>query len=327
MFESKATAATPATPSTDPASAIPLTPPIGGAHASGGGARSALLGAVSALVIPPAASFVARRAGAWIRANGLPYPFAPRPTRWQRTTAFLGEHRGLLLGGLGLVAAAGLVRWQLARLFTEEPEYEVERTLGAVEIRRYPPRLVAETTIETGSFRDALQVGFRRLADYIFGDNHPKAAHGLRFEASAALPVRPADDGQAIAMTTPVTTVRDGNGWKMAFNLPKTFSPETLPEPTDARVRVRREPERRIAALRFTGGFDHTRIEAAELELLAKLSDAGLEPVGEPAFAGYDAPSTLPFLRRNEAWVVLEDDAMPLSAPASTATPRFGASL
>ena len=34
-----------------------------------------------------------------------------------------------------------------------------------------------------------------------------------------------------------------------------------------------------------------------------KLEQAGLTPAGAPLFAGYDAPSTLPFLRRLEIWV------------------------
>lgn len=314
MFGTKSPAITPVDAPPPPPTAAPVPAAADPTARAGSTARGAVLGALASVALPPAASFVA----SWIRDNGL--SFTRRRTRLQRLGDALAANRGLLLGGAGLVAAGALVRWQLARLFTETPAYEIERTVGDVEIRRYPARLVAETTVETGSFRDALGVGFRRLADYIFGENvaRARAPGGLGVAAGGAAPARPADDGEAIAMTTPVTTVRDGNGWKMAFNLPKDYAPGTLPEPTDARVRIRQEPARRIAALRFTGGFDHTRIEAAELDLLTKLADAGLEPVGEPAFAGYDGPTTLPFLRRNEAWVVLEDD------PASTAAPRFG---
>src|SRR5262245_23809470 len=75
------------------------------------------------------------------------------------------------LGGAAVGGAAAIARWQLARLFTEHPKYQVEGRVGSLEIRRYAPRWVAETRIE-GSWDRALSEGFRRLAHYIFGNNH-----------------------------------------------------------------------------------------------------------------------------------------------------------
>ena len=43
--------------------------------------------------------------------------------------------------------------------------------------------------------------------------------------------------------------------------------------------------------------------ETYERELLTQLVDAGLSARGSVAFACYDSPTTLPFLRRNELWI------------------------
>ena len=55
----------------------------------------------------------------------------------------------------------------------------------------------------------------------------------------------------------------------------------------------------------YKGTFNGEDNEQMQLRLLANLKAQGLKPAGLTGFAGYDAPSTLPFLRRNEAWVEL----------------------
>jgi hypothetical protein len=52
----------------------------------------------------------------------------------------------------------------------ESHEYEVEEHIDGIEIRRYAPHLMAETTV-SGSMEDAGNSGFRVLARYIFGHN------------------------------------------------------------------------------------------------------------------------------------------------------------
>jgi hypothetical protein len=68
-----------------------------------------------------------------------------------------------------------------------------------------------------------------------------------------------------------------------------------------------RVPARRVAALGFSGryGGDIPAHKRNELMFLTRL--AGLSPRSEVWFAGYDGPSTLPLLRRNEVLVELED--------------------
>ena len=57
------------------------------------------------------------------------------------------------------------------RIGTEEPHYLATPVSGRIEMRRYGPRIAAETTVAADEDR-ARSIGFRRLASYIFGANH-----------------------------------------------------------------------------------------------------------------------------------------------------------
>lgn len=195
----------------------------------------------------------------------------------------------------------GLSLWQLGRIFTEKPRYQVERRIGPLEIRRYEPRLVAETSVEEADWSAALSEGFRRLARYIFGANEGRQ----RIAMTSPVTASHAAPGERIAMTSPVTasTAHDGIRHTVAFTMPRDRDLASLPKPKDERVVFREVPSRRVAVLRFHGTYRPKRIEPKKAELLRRVREAGLTPLGEPMFAGYDAPSTLPLLRRVEVWV------------------------
>lgn len=229
----------------------------------------------------------------------------------------------LWLGGATLVGAA-LTRWQMARWFTEHPSYVPERKLDTFEIRRYAPHWVAETNVES-SWEGALDEGFRRLAGYIFGRNHlaPKRlSTDVAGEDSAATSAASAATAQRahqeISMTSPVQMRRsaplgelasgahDAMSHVITFHLPRGRTAANLPAPDDERVQLTWKPETRVAVLRYRGRHDADTMAARSLELLVALRRAGLRYRGNPQFAGYDPPSTLPLLRRNEVWVELE---------------------
>lgn len=89
---------------------------------------------------------------------------------------------------VALALALGL--WGQTAMATEEPAYEKLSTHGHIELRRYAPFIVAETTV-AGDMDAASNKGFRAIADYIFGNN---------VAAGAA----PAKGAEKIAMTAPV---------------------------------------------------------------------------------------------------------------------------
>ncbi len=133
----------------------------------------------------------------------------------------------LLLGACSVVGI---------RSGTEEPRFEVVDRVGEVEIRRYAPRIAAETTVP-GEEDAARTEGFRRLAGYIFGGN------ARRDRIAMTAPVAQAR-GERIAMTAPVAQAGDAGGWRIRFFMPAGYSMDTLPVPDDARVTLVEVPAR-----------------------------------------------------------------------------------
>ncbi len=167
---------------------------------------------------------------------------------------------------------------------TEEPHYTVVQTLGRLEIRDYPARLVAETTV-SGDAIAARSNGFRRLAGYIFGGNQ---------------------DRTSIAMTAPVGQDRLPPGqWRITFVMPAKYQPGTLPQPNDPAVHIVTAPAQTVAVYRYTGSIDPAATAGAERELLRLMQGSGWVATGEPVAWFYDPPWTIPFLRRNEAAVAV----------------------
>lgn len=203
----------------------------------------------------------------------------------------------------GVIGAGLLARWQLARWFTEEPDYIVEERIGPLEIRQYRERVIAQTQIDDPDWDHALNEGFRRLAGYIFGGNQSQARERIAMTA----PVNVAPGGQRIAMTAPVNAGPSQRGWTITFTMPANRTLDSLPSPKDSRVTLKTIEPVRIASLRFRGRYDSGNVMAAFDRLRELVRQAGLETAGEPQFAGYDPPTTIPLLRRNEVWVALED--------------------
>jgi len=185
---------------------------------------------------------------------------------------------------------------------TEEPPYTVEREIDGVEIRRYEPRIAAETTIHADE-ESARSAGFRRLARYIFGGNTGKA------KIAMTAPVAQ-QQSEKIAMTAPVATQRGSGGeWVIRFFMPSKYTLDSLPTPNDEAVSLVTVPAETVAVLRFSGVASPEATAARTQELLAKLSAGGVEPTGDPVAWFYDPPWTVPFRRRNEVAVTVASAA------------------
>lgn len=183
-----------------------------------------------------------------------------------------------------------------------EPEYRVEVSELPFEIRRYPALTVARTTV-SGSRDQAVDVGFRRLFDYIRGDNRPAA------EIPMTAPVITQPAGREIPMTAPVLTqpAEDRDAWQVMFVLPAELNAQSAPQPEDADVEIATLAPHRVAVARFTGFLDAENIAAAREDLAQWLADRSEQPAGQWRAAGYNPPWTLPWLRRNEVMVPLAD--------------------
>ena len=179
------------------------------------------------------------------------------------------------------------------RFGTEEPHFLRRPLTDTVEIRQYGPRIAAETTVAADE-ELARNIGFRRLAGYIFGGNHRSE------EISMTAPVGQ-HGGDEIAMTAPVAQSRtDNRQWTIRFYMPSKWTMDTLPQPDDDNVKLVTVPGETVAVLRFSGDRSPDAVAARRSELLKTLSGNGIQTAGEPVAWFYDPPWTLPFRRRNE---------------------------
>lgn len=200
---------------------------------------------------------------------------------------------GLLVVGVVVVWSI----WGYASSRVEQTPYSVIEKRDQYEIRLYPEHIVAQTEV-TGPYSEALNEGFRIVAAYIFGGNSRKESIAM-----TAPVVEQPSTRETIAMTAPVTASLSGESHTIAFGMPHTYTLDTLPTPTDTRVRIVTIPEKKMAVIRFSWFWSVARVEAKKRELLSALQRDKISTVGEPQYAGYNAPWTPPWLIRNEVLV------------------------
>ena len=179
----------------------------------------------------------------------------------------------------------------------ENAQYSVVESRSDYEVRLYPEHIVAQATVK-GSHSDSLNEGFRIVAGYIFGGNT------RREDISMTAPViEKSSKSESIAMTAPVTSSEEGESHTIAFGMPRSYTLETLPTPTDPRVKIVTIPEKKMAALRFSWIRTDARVQSKKQELLQALQRDNQIIIGEPQYAGYNAPWTPPWMSRNEVLV------------------------
>jgi hypothetical protein len=182
----------------------------------------------------------------------------------------------------------------------EEPNYAIIEKLDNFELRSYEPRIVAQTLV-SGSMDQASNDGFRRIADYIFGNN--RANDGTQQKVSMTVPVTLQPRSENISMTTAASLGQSDGQWRVEFLMPSQFTLETLPTPNNSVVNLREIPAGHYAAIRFSGLADEVVIANRTAELMNWLDNRNITPAGQPILARYNSPWTLPFLRRNEVMV------------------------
>lgn len=185
---------------------------------------------------------------------------------------------------------------------TEEPQHTTRALGDGVEIRRYAMRIAAETTVAAGE-ESARNAGFRRLAGYIFGANH-----GQTTIAMTAPVAQQRAEGAKIAMTAPVAQSAGSDGdWVIRFFMPSKWTMAELPVPDDDRVRLVTVAPETVAALRFSGDRSPRAVADQTDKLRNTLRVYGFVATGDANAWFYDPPWTLPFLRRNEVVIPVDD--------------------
>jgi hypothetical protein len=205
----------------------------------------------------------------------------------------------MMIAGAFLVSGCSL--FGIRSGYEHAPYRVIDRPGDGVEVRRYPPQVVAEAVVEAADKKSGRNQAFRALFDYISGNNRARA------KIAMTAPVETGRPSETIAMTVPVeTTAAPAAGrYTMRFFLPDGYDLTTAPEPLDARVHIREVPERTLAVLRFSGSASAANVARHTAELANTVAASSWHAVGEPTAMFYDPPWTLPPLRRNEVAVAV----------------------
>ena len=185
----------------------------------------------------------------------------------------------------------------------EEAPYELVNKDEQFEVRDYAAVVVAQTEVEA-SFDKAGNRAFRRLFDYISGENEGSKKIAMTAPVIAENDESgSSDSGEKIAMTAPVSYQKEGDMWRYRFVLPKTFTMDNAPRPLNADVTLVETEPRRVATIRYAWlATDKARATNAQA-LMDWIESQGLVAQSEPRWAGYNPPWTLPPFRRNEVLV------------------------
>jgi DNA gyrase inhibitor GyrI len=194
-----------------------------------------------------------------------------------------------------LLILGGVMLWGPIMSQVEQAKYTVFKTDDAIEIRDYAPHIIAQANI-SGERKEAINQGFRVIADYIFGNNTSSQ------KVAMTAPVIQ-QSSEKIAMTAPVMQAGGDNQWQVAFVMPAEYTMQTLPKPNNDQVKLIEMPSQRFAVIRFTGLAGEESLKTHTEKLQEFIDSEDLNPLSAPAYAFYNPPWTLPFMKRNEVMI------------------------
>ena len=174
----------------------------------------------------------------------------------------------------------------------EVPAYKILKKEQNIEIRQYPPLIVAEVKT-AGSRQASISDGFRILADFIFGNNEGEKRLSINGPITQ-------QEGIKIAMTAPVQQEKTDAEWAISFIMPSKFSIDTIPNPINDRIKIIQIPSKRYAVVTFSGRSTEENLTTHTNELEKYINGSNYSKAGNAKYAFYNPPWTLPFLRRNE---------------------------
>ena len=165
----------------------------------------------------------------------------------------------------------------------ERYPYVVKKKYKLFEIRSYKTTLFTSVKLSTKGYKNSSSKGFSILAGYIFGNN---------------------ERNEKIAMTSPVSMSLE-DSMTMMFMVPKKFNKDMLPKPNQSDIVFKEEPAKTVAAIKFSGWANDTKIEKYKQDLITALDAEGIKYSNRFYFFGYNAPFEV-FNRKNEIVVELQ---------------------
>ena len=181
----------------------------------------------------------------------------------------------------------------------EVPAYKILKKEQNIEIRQYPPLIIAEVKT-AGSRQASISDGFRILANFIFGNNEGEKQLSMNGPITQ-------QEGIKIAMTAPVQQEKTDAEWATSFIMPSKFSIDTIPNPINDRIKIIQIPSKRYAVITFSGRSTEENLSKHTNELEKYMNRSSYSKAGNAKYAFYNPPWTLPFLRRNEVQFELNE--------------------
>ena len=162
-------------------------------------------------------------------------------------------------------------------------KYVVTKAYKGFEVRKYEASLFTSVKLDTDLYQKASSKGFSILGGYIFGKNEKK---------------------EQISMTSPVKMSLEEE-MIVQFLVPKNFTKENLPKPDNSSIEFIEIPEKKMAAITFSGWANDKKIEKYKLQLIALLDKYQIKYTNNFSLLGYNPPFEL-FFRKNEIIVELD---------------------
>ena len=163
--------------------------------------------------------------------------------------------------------------WTMGQRYESQP-YEVLQNIDDLEIRFYPPAMMAKTKANTGS-------PFSTLFRYISGDNQ---------------------NNEKIEMTTPVYMYQEDGTSAMEFVLPNKYMEKDAPTPSAANVKIYESKPGYYAAVRYGGYSNASKVKIHTDRLMKEIQKHDLKSISNPVVLSYDSPYKV-MNRRNEILV------------------------
>ena len=179
--------------------------------------------------------------------------------------------------------------WGRSNSLLETPKYKLIKKFKSFEIREYETMIIARTLVSS-DYSEAASMGFRRVANYIFGDN---------------------DKDMKIAMTAPVllnSPVDAEDEYEISFMMPSLYNKENLPSPNSSNVEIIDRNLGLIACVSFGGWATKSKVEKYHQRLDGWIESEGVRAVGKFYVAQYNSPWALPPFRHNEILVRIKNE-------------------
>ena len=161
---------------------------------------------------------------------------------------------------------------------TKEPQYDLIKQDGKIEIRQYPEYVIAKTSVKQVDVNQSNNM-FRTLAGYIFGGN---------------------TNNQSIPMTAPVITQNNNLNYSMIFFMLEAKELKDLPAPNNKNISLEYMGIGKTISISFGMWATEKRVNYYKEKLDKYIKENYIQVQSPLMVAQYNSPWALPPFRKNE---------------------------